>query len=113
MPVPPPLPDEPVLKQDGFTIKNGVITCNGHERVDGLRLGALFHPERLRTQRDQKKAVEEAKRLFCRPFFAAQLRYYGISFPKSATVAQLKSLLDKAVAAQQVSGIPYLHTQES
>lgn len=101
MPTPPP-PTKPILKRDGFTIKNGVITCNGQERVDSVRLEALFHPERLRLQRDQKKATDDAKLLFNRRFFAAQLRYYGIKFPKTATESQLKSLLEKAVAARQV-----------
>lgn len=99
---PPPPPDKPVLKRDGFTVRDGIITSQGHERVDGSRLDALFHPERLRLQRDQKKAAEDAKRLFSRSFFAAQLRYYGITFPKTATEAQLQSLLEKAVAAKQV-----------
>lgn len=108
---PPPPPKKPVIKREGFTIKEGVITCNGHERVDGSRLEKLFHPERVPAPRNQKRAAEEAKRLFSRPFFAAQLRYYGITFPKSATEAQLKSLLDKAVLAQQVQAILYLHAR--
>lgn len=104
MPAPPqPLPPKkPVLKREGFTIKDGVITCNGHERVDGPTLETLFHPEQLPAPRNQKRAEEKAKKLFSRPFFSAQLRYYGITFPKSATEAQLKSLLDKAVIARQV-----------
>lgn len=99
---PPPPPDKPVLKRDGFTVRDGIVSSQGHERVDGARLEALFHPDRLRLQRDQKKAADDARRLFSRPFFAAQLRYYGIAFPKTATEAQLHSLLDKAVTAKQV-----------
>lgn len=107
---PPPPPDKPVLKRDGFTVRDGIVSSQGHERLDGSRLEALFHPDRLRLQRDQKKAVDDAKRLFGRHFFAAQLRYYGITFPKTATEAQLHSLLEKAVAAKQVCHASLLTT---
>lgn len=100
---PPPAPGKPILKRDGFTVRDGIVTTHGHELADCARLDALFHPERQRLQREQKKAADDAKRLFGRPFFAAQLRYYGIAFPKSATEAQLRSLLEKAIAARQVN----------
>lgn len=100
-------------------IKNDIITCNGYEAVDNARLEKLFHPERHGNQRTQKKFQDEAKKLFSRPFFAAQLRFYGITFPRSATEAQLHSLLDKAVVAKQVGPAalftpmrPYLHWPE-
>lgn len=102
MPDPPPPPKKPVLLREGFTIKDGVITCNWHERVESPRLEALFHPERLAAKRHQKKAAEDAKKLFSRPFCSSQLRHYGITFPRNASEAQLKSLLEKAVAAKQV-----------
>lgn len=102
----PQKPDKPVIKREGFTIRDGVITANGHTRTDGQRLEAMFHPEQLKLQRLQKAAENEAKRLFSRPFFAAQLRWHGISFPKTATEERLKSLLDKAAAAKQVHPLP-------
>ncbi|CAN8104815.1 unnamed protein product [Discula destructiva] len=105
-PAPPPL-EKPSLKREGFVIKDGVITCNGFERVDSDRLAKLFHPERAgATQRTQKKYVDEAKKLFKKSFLAAQLRFYGITFPRGATEAQLRSLLDKAVAASQCIHVP-------
>ncbi|KUI56513.1 hypothetical protein VP1G_03764 [Cytospora mali] len=105
-PAPQRKPDKPVIKREGFTIRDGVITCNGHGRVDGSRLEAMFHPDRLKVQRLQKAAENEAKRLFGRPFFAAQLRWHDITFPRSATEQQLKSLLDKAAAAKQCVNVP-------
>lgn len=98
---PPPPPDKPVIRRDGFTIKDGVITCNGYERLDAQRLEGLYRPEKAGA-RAQKKLVEDAKKLFTRQFFAAQLRFYGITFPKTSTEPQLKSLLDKAVMARKV-----------
>lgn len=98
----PQKPDKPVIKRDGFTIRDGVITCNGHVRVDGSRLESMFHPKRLKSHQLQKTFEKEANRLFSRPFFAAQLRWHGITFPKTATEQQLRSLLDKAAAAKQV-----------
>lgn len=101
----PQKPDKPVIKREGFTIRDGVITSNGHARVDGARLEAMFHPERLKLPRLQKAAENEARRLFSRSFFAAQLRWHGIAFPKTATEQRLKSLLDKAAAAKQVQSL--------
>lgn len=98
-------PGKPVIKRKGFTIRDGLVTCHGHARVDGPRLEVMFHPERLSLQRLQKAAENEAKRLFGRPFFAAQLRWHGIKFPKGATEQQLRSLLDKAAAAKKVQSL--------
>lgn len=106
MPEPPPPPNKPILKREGFKIKDGVITYSRHERMDGARLEALFHPERLHSERLRKKATEDAKKIFSRPFFASQLHHYGITFPKSTTEPQLKSLLEKAVAAKQCIYVP-------
>lgn len=101
----PQKPDKPVIKREGFTIRDGVITSYGHARVDGPRLELMFHPERLKAPRLQRAAEDGVKRLFSRPFFAAQLRWHGITFPKTATEERLKSLLDKAVVAKQVHSL--------
>lgn len=91
------------LKKGSFAMKDGVMTCNGFELVDSARLEKLFHPEKAGgTPRTQRKYAAEAKKLFSKSFFGSQLRFYGITFPRSATEAQLSSLLDKAVLAKQV-----------
>lgn len=103
-------PEKPSIKRDGFLIKDGVITCNGHERVESSRLEKLFHPERAGgSLRTQKKYADEAKKLFSRPFFVGQLRFYGVSSPRSATEAQLRTLLEQALVAKQVRA-PVLFT---
>jgi len=103
-------PEKPSIKREGFLIKDGAITCNGHERVETSRLEKLLHPERAGgTYRTQKKYADEAKKLFSRAFFAGQLRFYGIAFARNANEAQLRLLLEQALVTQQVRA-PVLFT---
>ncbi|KAL6816164.1 hypothetical protein V8C40DRAFT_269537 [Trichoderma camerunense] len=89
-------PQPPILKRDGFQLRKGVFSIDAIDRVEGSRLHELFNPSTLRLKRDQKAATEEARRLFRRPFFAAQLRYYGVYFPSSASKLELQALLQDA-----------------
>ncbi|CAI4213512.1 unnamed protein product [Parascedosporium putredinis] len=72
----------------GFTIRQDFWGVPDHPRLDGKRLQDLLYPEKLRTAKDRKAATEDAARLFKKPFFAAQLRYYGIPFSSSGPVAR-------------------------
>lgn len=98
-------PDAPVLRRGGFQLAGRAFgpSPTGLGRVDGSRLQELFFPERLRLKRDQKHAAEDAKRLFKRPFFAAQLRWYGIPFRSNAAAGEMEGLLRDAVVSGQVS----------
>lgn len=103
-------PVKPSIKRDGFVIKDGVITCNGHERIEISRLRKLLYPERAGgSPRTQKKYAEEARKLFSRAFFAGQLRFYGIAVSRNASEAQLRRLLEQGLATQQVRA-PVLFT---
>jgi len=90
-------PPPPVLKRDGFQLVDQSFGIAGFERVSGSRLKELFNPRSLPLERDQIKAELEARSLFKKAFFAAQLRYYGIKAPSAATVASLKAQLRDAV----------------
>ncbi|KAK8091802.1 hypothetical protein PG997_002163 [Apiospora hydei] len=90
-------PEVPVLKKNGFSLRDQTFTTSsGHRRVEGSHLSELFFPERLRLKWQQKSAEEEAKRLF-RKDFGAQLRWYGISFKSNASSGELASMLRSAV----------------
>lgn len=49
------------------------------------------------SKRDQKDAADEARRLFTKPFLAAQLKYYDIPFRPSHKRDELLLLLQNAV----------------
>lgn len=101
-------PDAPVLRRGGFQLAGRVFGASptGLGRVDGSRLQELFFPERLRLKRDQKRAAEDAKNTFKKPFFAAQLRWYGIPFRSSAVAYELEGLLKDAVVSGQCKEPP-------
>ena len=99
-------PEPPVLKRQGFTVRERWFGVEGGSRVGGARLRELFNPQNLRIKRDQKHATEEAKKLFSKPFFAAQLRYYAIKFPSNYRIDQLKNLLKESVSAGKVTFCP-------
>ncbi|KAL6817145.1 hypothetical protein J3E69DRAFT_358364 [Trichoderma sp. SZMC 28015] len=99
-------PQPPILKRDGFQLRKGVFSIDAIDRVEGSRLHELFKPSTLRLKRDQKAATEEARRLFRRPFFAAQLRYYGVYFPSSASKLELQALLQDAVRQGKCNHVP-------
>lgn len=99
-------PQPPILKRDGFQLRKGVFSIDAIDRVEGSRLHELFNPSTLRLKRDQKAATEEARRLFRRPFFAAQLRYYGVNFPSSASKLELQVLLQDVVRQGKCNHVP-------
>lgn len=101
-------PQSPILKRDGFQFCQGVFSVDNVGRVGGSRLHELFNPSTLRLKRDQNNAAEEARKLFKKAFFAAQLRYYGISFRSSLSSADLSSLLEDAVRQGKVKKNPHL-----
>ncbi|KAJ4415611.1 hypothetical protein N0V82_007245 [Gnomoniopsis sp. IMI 355080] len=102
---PPPPPEKPIIKMNGFAIRNGVVTYLGYERCTNERLQQLFHPERHCNRPSSPGTLErlrnEASELFSRDFFRSQLYFYGIRFDRDATEAELHSLLDKAILAKQ------------
>lgn len=101
----PQCPSAPVIRRNGFQLCGRTFhpLPAGASRVEGSRLLELFFPERLRLKRDQKESAASAKSLFRKPFFAAQLRWYGIPFRSTATVSDLEQLLKDAVVSGQVS----------
>ncbi|KAL7928523.1 hypothetical protein V8C35DRAFT_317950 [Trichoderma chlorosporum] len=102
----PTLPQPPVIRRQGFQFCDGVFSVNNVKRVGGLRLHELFNPSTLRLKRDQKAATEEAHQLFKKPFFAAQLKYYGVSFSPSSTREALQLLLKDAVHQGKCHRVP-------
>lgn len=109
---PPPPPKKPIIKREGFVIKDGFVTFRGFPCYEGSQLELMFHPEQGKSKLVRYRSARDARQLFSRTFFAAQLRWYGIAFPKTATEPELKSLLEKAVAAQRVRAAPCPHPSE-
>ncbi|PTB66931.1 hypothetical protein BBK36DRAFT_1117592 [Trichoderma citrinoviride] len=99
-------PRAPVLKRKGFQFCDGVFSINGVCRVDGPRLYQLFNPSTLEDEYDQDKAFVEARQLFKKSFFAAQLKYYGIPFQSSLPSARLSALLKGAVQLGKCNRVP-------
>lgn len=102
-------PQPPILKRNGFQLRNRVFSVDNIERVDGSRLHELFNPSTLRHPRDQKDTAKEAQKLFKKAFFAAQLRFYEIPFKVSSNKPQLHLLLRDAVRQGKVIP-PILYT---
>ncbi|KAL7960328.1 hypothetical protein V8C34DRAFT_276861 [Trichoderma compactum] len=102
----PALPQAQVIKRKGFQFCDGVFSVNNIHRVNGSHLRELFNPSTLRLKRDQKAAADEAHGLFKKPFFAAQLRYYGVSFPPSSRTEELRILLEDAVRQGKCNHVP-------
>ncbi|KAH0491178.1 hypothetical protein TgHK011_002620 [Trichoderma gracile] len=99
-------PQAPVLKRKGFQFSDGVFSINGISCVDGPRLHELFNPETVESEFEQHDVTVEAQRLFKKPFFAAQLKYYGIPFQSSLPVAGLSALLKEAVHLGKCNRVP-------
>ncbi|KAM0541066.1 hypothetical protein ACHAPJ_013391 [Fusarium lateritium] len=92
-------PEPPTVKSNGFQVTYGRFSAipGDIDQVGGNRLRELFYPDSLRLKRDQKEASEAARLLFKKPFFAGQLKHYGINFPSSAKMGDLRELLKNAV----------------
>lgn len=96
-------PPAPVLRKNGFCLRDQTFsTTSGRPCVEGSRLKELFYPGRLHLKGDQKSAREEAKTLFRKDFFAAQLRWYGIQFKSNVASGELEKMLRTAVAEGKV-----------
>ncbi|KAK7559432.1 hypothetical protein IWX50DRAFT_655072 [Phyllosticta citricarpa] len=50
----------------------------------------------------QLKARKDAKKLFKKPFFAAQLKYHDIKFKSSRKVDDLRNLLEESIRQDSV-----------
>ncbi|KAJ4268981.1 hypothetical protein NW762_003052 [Fusarium torreyae] len=103
-----PRPEPPAVKSNGFQVTHGRFSVipGDIDRVDGNRLRELFDPDSLRLKRDQKEASEAARLLFKKPFFAGQLKHYGINFTSSAKMGDLRELLKNAVHQGQCDHVP-------
>ncbi|KAF4973833.1 hypothetical protein FZEAL_9212 [Fusarium zealandicum] len=101
-------PKAPVLKKAGFLFTCGhfSVAAGDISRVDGSRLRVLFNPQSLRLKADQKEAAAAAKSLFRKPFFAGQLKHYGIKFPSSATTFTLEGLLRDSIQQGKCDQVP-------
>lgn len=97
-------PEVPVLKRNGFQLYKDNFSVDNIHRVSGPRLLDLFHPDTVKRRTDQTVARIEARRLFNKAFFTAQLRYYGIPFSPSAKSSTLKALLRDEVCEGKVGG---------
>ncbi|KAK7541237.1 uncharacterized protein J3D65DRAFT_272125 [Phyllosticta citribraziliensis] len=97
----------PVLRCNGFQFCRDRFTLEDTDiaRVEGPRLHGLLHPETLSLQ-GRMVAAEEARKLFKKDFFAAQLRFYGIEFRMSSKVADLRSLLEESVHHGKCDVVP-------
>lgn len=76
---------------------------NNIERVSGPRLLDLLHLDTITNLSHQMIAQLDARRLFSKAFFAAQLKYYEIPFAPSAKSSTLKALLRDEVCEGKVS----------
>lgn len=90
-------PEPPIVKRNGFQIYKEVFSVGGVDRVSGSRLLELFNPTTLRLKRDQKDAAEEARKLFKKTFYVAQLKHYGVPHKASSTSTELWCALHDAV----------------
>ena len=93
-------PTRPTLKRDGFELYENQFTVSGYARVEAKRLKQLFNPEIRKT--GQVKARKDAKKLFKKEFFAAQLRHYDIKFKASGKVAEIRGLLETSLEQGKV-----------
>ncbi|KAL7925236.1 hypothetical protein ACQKWADRAFT_285412 [Trichoderma austrokoningii] len=103
---PPNRPEVPTLKRDGFQLSKDGFSVNNIQRVSGPRLLDLFHPDTIKLRIDQATARVEARNLFNKQFFAAQLKYYGIPFSPSAKSSTLKALLRDEVCEGRCDNVP-------
>ncbi|KAK8209414.1 hypothetical protein IWZ01DRAFT_542226 [Phyllosticta capitalensis] len=99
-----PRPTLPVLKRDGFELCDTSFTVGGYKRETGGRLAQLFNPEIKKTS--EQKARKDAKKLFKKDFFAAQLRHYDVKFKASGKVAELRGLLEGSVQQGKCNRTP-------
>lgn len=97
------IPTIPKLNHAGFELVGESFGIPDVERVSGARLKQLFHPQTIPLEKDRKAAAAEAKELFKKQFFAAQLRYYDIHFGSADKVATLREQLCDAVDQGRVS----------
>ncbi|KAK8209412.1 hypothetical protein IWZ01DRAFT_317703 [Phyllosticta capitalensis] len=97
-------PTRPTLKRDGFELCENQFTVSGYVRVEGKRLRQLFNPEIRKT--GQVKARKDAKKLFKKEFFAAQLRHYDIKFKASGKVAEIRGLLETSLEQGKCDKLP-------
>lgn len=96
-------PAPPVLKRQGFTLRNDCFGVEGQERVEEKSLLEYFFPQLCKDKEGQRLARVEAGYAFSKPFFEAQLRYYGIEFPANAQKAALGKILKEAVVTGKVN----------
>lgn len=96
-------PPPPVLKRAGFQLDDQRFGVPGIDRVSGERLRQLITPGLLQLMSDREVAIEEAWKLFTKPFYAAQLRYYGVKFVSSDPVARLQAQFYDAIQQGLVS----------
>ncbi|KAH6608570.1 hypothetical protein Trco_001916 [Trichoderma cornu-damae] len=99
-------PEKPIVQRNGFRICDGIFSVGSVSRVSGSRLHELFNPSTLGLKRDQKRAAEEARQLFGKPFYAAQLTHYGIPFQASAAGSELFFLLKDAAREGRCNQVP-------
>ncbi|OBR13410.1 hypothetical protein CH63R_02136 [Colletotrichum higginsianum IMI 349063] len=104
-------PEPPVLERDGFQLSQDKrLTVAGIERMDSRRVAVLLHPEhypdKIRTQSDRDEILDETRRLFVKPWFAAQLTHYGIKFAAKASLDRLWKVLEKAVDSGKCDVVP-------
>ncbi|GJC95918.1 AT hook motif family protein [Colletotrichum higginsianum] len=93
-------PEPPVLERDGFQLSQDKrLTVAGIERMDSRRVAVLLHPEhypdKIRTQSDRDEILDETRRLFVKPWFAAK-----------ASLDRLWKVLEKAVDSGKCDVVP-------
>ncbi|KAM0255374.1 hypothetical protein ACHAQJ_005816 [Trichoderma viride] len=100
-------PEAPVLKRNGFQLFKETFSVENIDRIGGSRLRELFNPSTLKLKPVEKRHAEkESRRLFKKPFFEAQLRYYGVPFQSSAKGPTLRVLLHDAVRDGKCNSVP-------
>lgn len=80
-----------VQRSQGFQVKHGSFTCNGHARVAAPRVRELL-------KRERRAAREAAKAIVKKPWVIAQLKWRGIVHDRSAGKNTLETVLQDAVA---------------
>jgi hypothetical protein len=96
-------PKEPdPIKRKGFQFGRSGLTVGGIQRASGEKLRELMLPETVKGVRARKRAEEEAKAVGRKPWFAAQLRHYGLETTSKDTVDQLKARLKASIKENKV-----------
>lgn len=86
-----PEPRPPVLKKDGFILRDDKFTVLGHEREEASRMRDYMHVDELEGV-DKEEILAAIKGMNRRWYFHSQLIHYGIYKKKNMVITEDYSL---------------------